>query len=173
MTRQSGARAKSNGAEFEDYLDRVVFKAALDRGYFARIDKLNPTYVAVRNRAGVTFKPKARSGADWIALGGRQCQWSYIAIEAKSVDGDALPRSAILAEQSAHLEAAERSGQLGILIIRFNGLKAQTYVVRWCEQLFRKRGNGHSLHLDQFAYCRGVNPGDNIGEMLSHWPLHA
>jgi penicillin-binding protein-related factor A (putative recombinase) len=171
MTRASGRKAHSHGAEFEDYLERVVFKAALDSGYFARIDKQNPTYVASRSRAGVTFKPKARSGADWIALGGPQCKWSYIAIEAKSVDGDSLPRSAISTEQAAHLQAATDAGQLGLLLIhyRLETPTGLTYAVRWNEKYFYQRGNGRSLPITCIPDTYEVSQIKTLAETLSRW----
>jgi hypothetical protein len=76
-------------------------------GIFKRIDKLNPDHAAAGKIKGRTvFSPTERSGADWIALGGIHCRWQYIAIEAKSVDGDSLGRSALTDEQVAHLQAA-------------------------------------------------------------------
>lgn len=142
MTKASGRKAHSNGAEFERYLEDVVFKAALDSGYFKRLDKLNPTYVAVRNRAGVTFKPKARSGADWIALGGRLCTWNYIAIEAKHSNTQSLALSELKPEQIAHLNAAEEAGQLGLLLVRFD---VYVYACRWSSGLFTSSGGGFSM----------------------------
>ena len=48
MTKVSGRKAHSNGAQFEDYLERVIFAEALRSGYFARVDKQNPTYFAAQ-----------------------------------------------------------------------------------------------------------------------------
>ena len=171
MTRASGRKAHSHGADFEKYLEDVVFKAALDSGYFARVDKQNPTYFATRSRAGVTFKPRAASGADWIALGGPDCKWRYIAIEAKSVDGDSLPRSAISAEQAAHLQAATDAGQLGLLLIHY-GLETPTgltYAVRWNEKYFHQRGNGRSLPITCIPATYEVSKTKTLAETLSRW----
>ena len=172
MTRQSGARAKSNGGEFEKYLEDVVFKAALDSGYFARIDKQNPTYVASRNRAGVTFKPRAASGTDWIALGGPDCKWRYIAIEAKSVDGDSLPRSAISAEQTAHLQAATDAGQLAILMIQFGSGSRRTTAVRWKEERFHRRGNGFSLQAESISKWGTITQVHTLEHVIRRWETH-
>ena len=172
MTKQtSGRKAHSNGAQFEDYLERVIFAEALRSGYFARVDKQNPTYFATRSRAGVTFKPRAASGADWIALGGPDCKWRYIAIEAKSVDGDSLPRSAISAEQASHLQAATDAGQLGLLLVHY-GLETATgltYAVRWNEKYFHQRGNGRSLPITCIPDTYEISPTRTLAETLSRW----
>ena len=165
MTRQSGSRAKSNGAEFEDYLERVVFKAALDSGYFARIDKQNPTYVASRSRAGVTFKPRKSSGADWIAMGGTGCKWGYIAIEAKSVDGDSLARSEFTDEQVKHLQDAEDQGQLGLVIVKFaRGI----YVFRWWDDYFKPSGRGRSLGPSDLPAWNKIQ--SELEHTIGKWP---
>jgi len=173
MTKQSGRKAHSNGAQFEDYLERVIFAEALRSGYFARVDKQNPTYFATRSRAGVTFKPRAASGADWIALGGLQCKWSYIAIEAKSVDGDSLPRSAISSEQAAHLQATTDAGQLGLILVRFSlgtphGL---TYAIRWSESYFTQRGNGRSLMIENIPRSYEISNSRTLQDVTLPWSL--
>jgi len=171
MTKASGRKAHSHGAEFEKYLDDVVFKAALDIGYFTRIDKLNPTYVAARSRAGVTFKPKARSGADWIALGGDDCLWNYAAIEAKSSDDVTLARSRIEPNQAAHLHAASDAGQLAVLIVSFSAPGGPfRYAVRWSEDLFRKRGNGRSLAMWDCSSRDELTSSRGLGDVLNGWP---
>jgi len=166
MTRQSGARAKSNGAKFEDYLERVVFKAALDSGYLARIDKQNPTYVASRSRAGVTFKPKARSGADWIALGGRLCTWNYIAIEAKHSNAQSLALSELKPEQIAHLNAAEEAGQLGLLLVRFD---VYVYACRWSSGLFTSSGGGFSMKRQNCRHRNELLGDRTLADILGTW----
>lgn len=145
MTKASGRKAHSNGAQFEDYLERVVFAEALRSGYFARVDKQNPTYFATRSRAGVTFKPRAASGADWIALGGPDCKWRYIAIEAKSVVGNSLARSELSDDQALHLQKAIDGNQLGPLIVSFT---IGTFAIKWSEDLFTKSGAGRSLRAE-------------------------
>ena len=173
MTRASGRKAHSNGADFEKYLEDVIFKAALDSGYFARIDKQNPTYVATRSRAGVTFKPKARSGADWIALGGPQCKWSYIAIEAKSVEGNALPRSAISDEQAAHLEAVTNCGQLAVLVIQFrSGPTSAICAAHWKEERFHRRGNGFSLQEGSLSKWNTITAFHTLEHVIRRWETH-
>ena len=170
MTRQSGARAKSNGAEFEDYLDRVVFKAALDSGYFARIDKQNPTYVATRSRAGVTFKPRAASGADWIALGGPACQWEYIAIEAKHSDDPTLARSRIEPNQSRHLASVAGADQLAVILVSFSlNPGAAVFAMRWSESLFKKSGNGRSLSMADCPDSNRITHFRDLDEILGSW----
>lgn len=171
MTRASGRKAHSHGADFEKYLEDVVFKAALDSGYFARVDKQNPTYFATRSRAGVTFKPRAASGADWIALGGPECLWHYAAIEAKYSDDVTLARSRIKPHQAAHLDAAAAAGQLAVLIVSFASSDGPFhYAVRWSEELFRRRGNGCSLAIwdcsgrDELTLTRG------LADVLGSWP---
>ena len=166
MTRQSGSRAKSNGAEFEDYLERVVFKSALDSGYFARVDKQNPTYVATRSRAGVTFKPKARSGADWIALGGRLCTWNYIAIEAKHSNAQSLALSELKPEQIAHLNAAEDAGQLGLLLVRFD---LRVYACRWSSEIFTSSGSGFSMKRQNIWHRNELLGDRTLADILGTW----
>ena len=172
MTKQtSGRKAHSNGAQFEDYLERVIFAEALRSGYFARVDKQNPTYFATRSRAGVAFKPRAASGADWIALGGPDCLWYYVAIEAKHSDDVTLARSRIEPHQAAHLDAAAAAGQLAVLIVSFASSDGPFhYAVRWSEDLFRRRGNGRSLAIwdcsgrDELTLTRG------LADVLGSWP---
>ena len=171
MTKASGRKAHSHGAQFEDYLERVIFAEALRSGYFARVDKQNPTYFATRSRAGVTFKPRAASGADWIALGGPDCKWRYIAIEAKSVDGDSLPRSAISAEQTAHLQAATDAGQLAILMIQF-GSGSRTTAVRWKEERFHRRGNGFSLQAESISKWGTITQVHTLEHVIRRWETH-
>ena len=166
MTKASGRKAHSNGADFEKYLEDVVFKTALDNGYFRRIDKLNPTYVAVRNRAGVTFKPKKCSAADWIALGGSWCTWNYIAIEAKHTDGTSLALSELTPAQIAHLTAAEESGQLGLLLVRF---EVFTYACRWSSSLFTSSGGGFSLKRANLPHRTEIAGDRTLADILNTW----
>ena len=166
MTRASGRKAHSHGADFEKYLEDVVFKAALDSGYFKRIDKQNPTYVATRSRAGVTFKPKARSGADWIALGGRLCTWNYIAIEAKHSNGQSLALSELKPEQIAHLNAAEEAGQLGLLLVRF---EVFTYACRWSSSLFTSSGGGFSMKRANLPHRTEIAGDRTLADILNTW----
>jgi len=171
MTKASGRKAHNNGAQFEDYLERVIFAEALRSGYFARVDKQNPTYFATRSRAGVTFKPRAASGADWIALGGPDCKWRYVAIEAKSVDGDSLPRSAISAEQAAHLQAATDAGQLAILMIQF-GSGSRITAVSWKEERFHRRGNGFSLQAENISKWGTITQVHTLEHVIRRWETH-
>lgn len=166
MTKASGRKAHSNGADFEKYLEDVVFKAALDTGYFKRIDKLNPTYVAVRNRAGVTFKPKKCSAADWIALGGSWCTWNYIAIEAKHTDGTSLALSELTPPQIAHLTAAEESGQLGLLLVRFG---TRVYACRWSSDLFTSSGGGFSMKRKDLLNSSEIYYNRTLADILNIW----
>lgn len=166
MTKASGRKAHSNGADFEKYLEDVVFKAALDTGYFKRIDKLNPTYVAVRNRAGVTFKPKKCSAADWIALGGSWCTWNYIAIEAKHTDGTSLALSELTPAQIAHLTAARESGQLGLLLVRFG---TRVYACRWSSDLFTSSGGGFSIKRKDLLNSSEIYYNRTLADILNIW----
>ncbi len=174
MTRQSGARAKSNGAEFEDYLDRVVFKAALDSGYFARIDKQNPTYVATRSRAGVAFTPKEASGVDWIALGGDSCPWHYIAMEAKHSDTATLAQSRIKPHQAKHLNAVLGARQVGVLLVEFTHPRGSSvFALKWTNLLFRKRGNGYSLAMEDCDIRDEITSYRSLAEVMHGWSHRA
>jgi penicillin-binding protein-related factor A (putative recombinase) len=166
MTKASGRKAHSNGAQFEKYLEDVVFRSALDSGYFKRIDKQNPTYVATRSRSGVTFKPKARSGADWIALGGRLCTWKYIAIEAKHSNAQSLALSELKPEQIAHLNAAEDAGQLGLLLVRFD---LRVYACRWSSESFTSSGSGFSIKRANLLNSDEIYHGRTLADVLDRW----
>lgn len=166
MTKASGRKAHSHGKDFEEYLEDVVFKAALDSGYFKRLDKLNPTYVAVRNRAGVTFKPKARSGTDWIALGGRLCTWNYIAIEAKHSNTQSLALSELKPEQIAHLTAAEEAGQIGLLLVRFD---VRVYACRWSSEIFTSSGSGFSIKRSNLLNSDEIYRDRTLADVLDRW----
>ena len=173
MTKASGRKAHSNGADFEKYLEDVVFKAALDSGYFKRIDKLNPTYVAVRNRAGVTFKPTKCSAADWIALGGSHCTWNYIAIEAKHTEGASLALSELKPAQIAHLNAAEEAGQLGLLLVRFGCNlhfgRPRLYACRWSSDLFTSSGGGFSMKRKDLLNSTEIYYDRTLSDILNAW----
>ena len=86
MTRQSGARAKSNGAALEKYLENIHFREAVNAGYFLHWAKQNPSYYGKQTRSGVVFMPHKASGADWIVLGSRKCQWKTGRSAALSTD---------------------------------------------------------------------------------------
>lgn len=170
MTKASGRKAHSHGTDFEKYLEDVVFKAALDSGYFARIDKQNPTYVASRSRAGVTFKPRAASGADWIALGGPACQWEYIAIEAKHSDAPTLARSRIEPNQAKHLTAAASADQLAVILVSFSlNPGAAVFAMRWSESLFTKSSNGRSLSMADCPDSNRITHFRDLDEILGSW----
>ena len=168
IRRAAGKKAKSSGDDFEDYLAKWVFPAMLRTGYFKRIDKLNPDYVATGKMKGrAVFSPTKRSGADWIAMGGNLCKWEYVAIEAKSVDGNALGRSGLTDEQVAHLQDAHDEGQLGLLLVRFD---IGVYALRWSENLLVKRGVGESVRtadLDPALKIELTNP---LHKILDWWP---
>ena len=166
MTKASGRKAHSNGADFEKYLEDVVFKAALDTGYFKRIDKLNPSYVAVRNRAGVTFRPTKCAAADWIALGGSWCTWNYIAIEAKHTNEKSLALSELKPDQIAHLNAAEQAGQLGLLLVRF---EVFTYACRWSSSLFTSSGGGFSMKRANLPHRTEIAGDRTLADILNTW----
>ena len=171
MTKQtSGRKAHSNGAQFEDYLERVIFAEALRSGYFARVDKQNPTYFATRSRAGVTFKPRAASGADWIALGGRNCTWNYIAIEAKHTNAQSLALSDIKPAQIEHLNAAEDAGQLGLLLVRFD---TRIYACRWSNLLFTSSGSGFSIKRANLPPRTEILGDRTLADILNTWPRTA
>ena len=174
MTRASGRKAHSNGADFEKYLEDVVFKAALDSGYFARIDKQNPTYVAVRSRAGVAFTPKEASGVDWIALGGDSCSWHYIAMEAKHSDTATLAQSRIKPHQAKHLNAVLGARQVGVLLVEFTHPRGRSvFALKWTNLLFRKRGNGYSLAMEDCDIRDEITSYRSLAEVMHGWPQRA
>ena len=179
MTKASGRKAHSNGADFEKYLEDVVFKAALDSGYFKRIDKLNPTYVAVRNRAGVTFRATEQSGVDWIAMGGEDCPWSYIAMEAKHSETRTLAQSRIKPHQIAHLDTTTERGlrvsrQVGVLLVSFNHNRGRSvFALRWTNVLFKKRGSGYSLAMEDCDIRDEITPYRTLNQVMYGWPHRA
>ncbi len=174
MTRASGRKAHSHGAEFEKYLEDVVFKAALDSGYFARVDKLNPTYVAVRNRSGVTFRATEKSGADWIALGGERCPWYYIAMEAKHSDTATLARSRIKPQQSAHLFETIQSHQLAILLVSFTHERGRSiFAMRWPASLFKHRGSGQSIAMEDCDTRDEITAYRTLADVIDGWSQRA
>ena len=181
MTRASGRKAHSHGADFEKYLEDVVFKSALDSGYFKRIDKLNPTYVAVRNRAGVTFRATEQSGADWIALGGDLCPWSYIAMEAKHSDGSTLGKSRIKPQQITHLDATIERGllvsrQVGVLLVSFTHTRGRSvFALRWTNVAmpWKKRGSGYSIAMEDCDARDEITPYRTLGEVIDGWSQRA
>ena len=152
MTKASGRKAHSNGAALEKYLENIHFREAVAAGYFLHWAKQNPSYHGKQTKSGVMFMPHKASGADWIVLGGRKCQWPYIEIEAKSVVGNSLARSELSDEQALHLQKAMDGNQLGLLIVSFT---IGTFAVRWSEDLFTKSGAGRSLKADSLP--RRVN----------------
>ena len=153
MTKQtSGRKAHSNGAALEKYLENIHFREAVAAGYFLHWAKQNPSYHGKQTKSGVMFMPHKASGADWIVLGGRKCQWPYIAIEAKSVVGNSLARSELSDDQALHLQKAMDGNQLGLLVVSFT---IGTFAVRWSEDLFTKSGAGRSLKADSLP--RRVN----------------
>ena len=174
MTKASGRKAHSNGAEFEKYLEDVVFKAALDIGYFTRIDKLNPTYVAVRNRAGVTFRATEESGADWIALGGDSCPWYYIAMEAKHSDTATLAQSRIKPHQAEHLNAVIIARQVAVLLVSFTYNRGhRVFALRWTNLLFKKRGNGYSLAMEDCDIRDEITAYRTLDQVMYGWSHRA
>ena len=170
MTKASGRKAHSNGADFEDYLERVIFAEALRSGYFARVDKQNPTYFATRSRAGVAFTPKEASGVDWIALGGDSCPWYYIAMEAKHSDTATLAQSRIKPHQAKHLNAVLLSRQVGVLMVQFTHARGRSvFALRWTNLLFKKRGNGHSLAMEDCDIRDEITSYRSLAEVMYGW----
>jgi len=165
MTRASGRKAHSHGAQFETYLEDVEFAHLLNDGFFRRVDKQHPRHVktgTVKRRA--VFTPSKQSGADWIAQGGGgRCPWAYIAIEAKATDSKSLARSRISDEQAQHLQDAEDGGQLGLLIVRFGDA---AYAVRWSERLFVSRGKGFSLRANDIAAINRLSSLTRLKQVL-------
>jgi len=171
IRRNAGRKAKTSGTEFEKYLVKWVFPEPLRTGFFKRIDKLNPDHSASGKIKGRTvFSPTARSGADWVALGGIHCRWQYVAIEAKSVNGDSLGRSALTDEQVAHLQAARDENQLGLLLVRFN---AGIYALRWTERLLVKRGNGESVRVEDIDPALKLGPTNSLSRILSTYQFQS
>jgi len=169
MTRQSGARAKSNGAALEKYLENIHFREAVNAGYFLHWAKQNPSYYGKQTRSGVVFMPHKASGADWIVLGGRKCQWPYIAIEAKSVAGNSLARSELSDDQALHLQKAMDGNQLGLLIVSFT---IGTFAVKWSEDLFTKSGAGRSLRAESLPpRVNMISPVDGcfLHNVMARW----
>lgn len=181
MTKASGRKAHSNGAQFEDYLERVIFAEALRSGYFARVDKQNPTYVAVRNRAGVTFRATEKSGADWIALGGDACPWSYIVMEAKHSDGATLGKSRIKAQQITHLDATIDRGlrvsrHVGVLLVSFTHARGRSvFALRWTNVAmpWKRRGSGYSIAMEDCDIRDEITPYRTLDQVMHGWPHRA
>ena len=168
VRRLAGKKAKSSGAEFEKYLAKWVFPEALRCGRFKRIDKLNPGHaVAGMLKGRAVFTLTARSGADWVALGGNICKWEYVAIEAKSVDGNSLGKSGLTDEQIAHLQAAHEEGQLGLLLVRFD---AGVYALRWTESLLVKRPNGESVRAEELDPALKIDAANPLHKIIDRWP---
>lgn len=168
IRRNAGRKAKTSGREFEKFLAKWVFPEVLRTGFFKRIDKLNPEHAATGKIKGRTvFSPTERSGADWIALGGATCPWEYIAIEAKSVDGNALGRSGLTDEQVAHLQSARDTGQLGLLLVRFD---VGIYALRWSESLLVKRPQGESVRADELDPALKIDGRNTLSAILGRWP---
>lgn len=168
IRRNAGRKAKTSGNDFEKYLAKWVFPDALRTGFFRRIDKLNPDHSAAGKIKGRTvFSPTERSGADWIALGGGICPWEYIAIEAKSVNGNALGRSGLTDEQVAHLQAARDEGQMGLLLVRFD---YGVYALRWTETLLVKRPQGESVRADELDPALKIDGRNTLSAIMGRWP---
>lgn len=168
VRRLAGKKAKSSGDDFEDFLKKHVFPGMLRTGWFKRIDKLNPGHaVAGMLKGRAVFTLTARSGADWVALGGNICKWEYVAIEAKSVDGNSLGKSGLTDEQIAHLQAAHDEGQLGLLLVRFD---AGVYAMRWTESLLVKRPNGESVRAEELDPALKIDAANPLHKIMDRWP---
>lgn len=168
IRRNAGKKAKNSGDDFEEYLAKWVFPGMLRSGFFKRIDKLNPDYVATGKLKGrAVFSPTKRSGADWVALGGNLCKWEYIAIEAKSVDGNSLGKSGLTDEQIAHLQAARDEGQMGLLLVRFD---AGVYALRWTESLLVKRSQGESVRVEDIDPALKIDAANPLSKIMDRWP---
>jgi len=165
MTKTSGRKAHSHGADFEKYLEDVEFAQLLNEGFFRRIDKQHPGHVkAGKIKRRAVFSPAKSSGADWIAQGrGPRCPWSYIAIEAKASTTNSLARTRITPEQAQHLQDAQDGGQLGLLIVRF---RDGAYAVKWWDGLFSKRGKGRSLRASDIAPINRISPTWSLKHIL-------
>jgi len=171
VRRLAGKKAKSSGDDFEDFLKKHVFPGMLRTGWFKRMDKLNPGHaVAGMLKGRAVFTLTARSGADWVALGGNVCKWEYVAIEAKSVDGNSLGKSGLTDEQIAHLQSAHEEGQLGLLLVRF---EAGVYALRWTERLLVRRGNGESVRAEDIDPALKLGPTNSLSKILGSWQFNA
>jgi penicillin-binding protein-related factor A (putative recombinase) len=145
----AGRLGRKRGAVFEKFLVEHIFRPARDNGLFVRFDRQHPDMIPTRSPSGdgsPLFRLGRRSGADWIALLPKGHPFSYLAIEAKSIDAEALPLSKLDGHQIEHLNEAVTAGQGALLLVQYQAAAfSEIYAVPWEDAPWKKSGVGHSL----------------------------
>lgn len=146
----AGRIGQKRGAVFEKYLREHIFAPALVNKLFLRLDRQHPDMIPMRSqRSGEggppLFRLGKRAGIDWIALLPKGSLAAYLAIEAKSIEGEALPLARLENHQVEHLNQALEAGQQAILMVQFLCPLPEVYAVPWQAAPWRKVGQGHSM----------------------------
>lgn len=144
----AGAIATRRGSDFEQWLAKNIFAPAIRGGLFCRVDRQHPDMAPAGVAGGKVplFVMAAKSGADWIALvcAAAGCSCAYVALEAKSVSGDALALSALADHQIEHLNAAALQRQGALLLVYFSA-EAIAYAIPWARAPWTTTGRGSSI----------------------------
>lgn len=148
---EAGAVATRRGFDFERWIVKYIFAPAIKGGLFQRVDRQHPSMAPAGFAAGKVplYVMAQKSGADWIALvcASARCSCAYVALEAKSVDGDSLGLSGIADHQIEHLNDAALQRQGSILLVYFSA-SAAGYAIPWARAPWTTTARGSSIRKD-------------------------
>jgi hypothetical protein len=151
----AGRLGQKRGAVFEKYLREHLFAPALVNKLFLRIDRQHPDMIPTRTSSGEQgpplFRLGKRAGSDWIVLMPKGCPFAYLAIEAKSIEGETLPLAKLENHQIEHLNQSIDAGQQSLLMVQFLCPLPEVYAVPWGLAPWRKMAQGHSLARAQLS----------------------
>ena len=112
-------------------------------------------------------------------MGGEDCPWSYIAMEAKHSETRTLAQSRIKPHQIAHLDTTTERGlrvsrQVGVLLVSFNHSRGRSvFALQWTNALFKKRGSGYSLAMEDCDIRDEITPYRTLDQIMHGWPHRA
>lgn len=169
----AGALGQKRGRAFEKFLDEHLLGPAVKNGLFLRVDRQHPDMAPTNQTASNgsrLFVLRKRSACDWILLLPKGAPVAYCALEAKAIDGESLPLSAIADHQVEHLNHADDAGQAAILLVQFFCPLPEVYGVPWREAPWKPSGNGHSMRRGDLSETWRVRNWQCLGRVLGWTP---
>ena len=95
-------------------------------------------------------------------------------MEAKHSDTATLVQSRIKPHQAKHLNAVLLSRQVGVLMVQFTHARGRSvFALRWTNLLFKKRGNGYSLAMEDCDIRDEITSYRSLAEVMYGWSQRA
>ncbi len=169
----AGDASQKRGRAFEKYLEEHIFGPAKNNGFFQRIDRqhpdMAPTHYTTPNN-GRLFLLKRRAACDWIALLPKGAPAAYAAIEAKAIEGESLPLSALADHQTEHLNDADKADQVALLLVQFFCPLPEVYAVPWRQAPWKGVGGGYSMRREDLSETWRLRNWQGLGRAIGWTP---